>query len=59
MTDVEKILLSTIEEEMAETEHWHADMLTQHERNHPRGSGQARVYDKLAVARDLLKGSAA
>jgi hypothetical protein len=47
-------LVETIEETMQEIEYCHADMLTEHERNHPRGSGWARVYDKLARARDLL-----
>jgi hypothetical protein len=47
-------LVETIEETMQEIEYWHADMLTEHERNHPRGSGWARVYDKLQAARDLI-----
>jgi hypothetical protein len=53
------LILAVIEETMAEIEYDHADMLTEHERNHPRGSGWARVYDKLTAARDLLKGRAA
>ena len=48
-----------IDETMEEIEYHNADMLTEHERNHPRGSGWARVYDKLATARDLLKERAA
>ena len=52
-------ILAAIEETMAEIEYGHADMLTEHERTHPRGSGWARVYDKLSAARDLLKGRAA
>jgi hypothetical protein len=53
------LILAAIEETMAEIEYWHADMLTEHERNRPRGSGWARAYDKLSAARDLLKGRAA
>lgn len=53
------VLAKAIEETMAEIEYWHADLLTEHGRNHPRGSGWARVYDKLAAARALLKGRAA
>jgi hypothetical protein len=34
-------------------------MLTQHQRNHPCGSGWAQVYDKLAAARELLEARAA
>jgi hypothetical protein len=37
-------------ETMEEIEYWHADMLTPDERAHPRGSGWARVYDKLKAA---------
>ncbi len=51
-------ILAAIEETMAEIEYWHADMLKEHERNHPRGSGWARVYDRLSAARNLLKGRA-
>jgi hypothetical protein len=36
-----------IREAMAEIRYQHKDMLTAHERNHPRGSGWARVYDRL------------
>jgi hypothetical protein len=53
------LILAAIEETITEIEYWHADMLTEHEREHPRGSGWARVYDKLAAARDILKGRAA
>ena len=36
-----------IQETMKEIEYCHSDMLTKEERKHPRGSGWARVYDKL------------
>ena len=57
MTEDDKTILTAIEDTMAEIEYWHADMLAEH--NRPRGSGWARVYDKLAAARDLLRGGAA
>jgi hypothetical protein len=53
------VLGKAIDEAMAEIEYHDGDMLTEHERNHPRGSGWARVYDRLASARDLLKGRSA
>jgi hypothetical protein len=52
-------LVATIDETMEEIAHSHCDMLAEQERNHPRGSGWARVYDKLQSARGLLKGRAA
>jgi hypothetical protein len=45
---------SVLRAHFQEIEYWHADMLTEHKRNHPRGSGWARVYDKLQAARDLI-----
>jgi hypothetical protein len=59
MTKDDTTILKAIEEAMREIEYSEGDMLTEHERNHPRGSGWARVYDKLAAARDLLRGRAA
>ena len=52
-------ILAAIVEAMELIEYHDGDMRTEHERNHPRGSGWARVYDKLAAARDLLKARAA
>jgi len=48
-TDERRIALlrDACQEAMREIEYQHSDMLTQYERNHPRGSGWARVYDKL------------
>jgi hypothetical protein len=43
-------LLAALQEAVAEIEHWHADMLSAEERNHPRGNGWARVYDKANAA---------
>jgi len=49
-----------IEEAIEEITYWHEDMLSEEERMHPRGSGWARVYDKLKASvqpdagRDLL-----
>jgi len=43
-------LVAACQEAMREIEYQHSDMLTQDERNHPRGSGWARVYDKLKDA---------
>ena len=40
-------LVAACQEAMREIEYQHSDMLTQDERNHPRGSGWARVYDRL------------
>ena len=37
-------------EALEEIIYWHADMLTEEERNHPRGSGWARVHDNLTGA---------
>jgi hypothetical protein len=53
------VIRKAINEALAEIEYHHAYMLAEEERNHPRGSGWARVYDKLVSARDLLKGRAA
>ena len=44
------LLKDACQEAIREIEYQHGDMLTQHERNHPRGSGWARVYDKLREA---------
>jgi hypothetical protein len=43
-------LLAALREAREEIEYWHADMLTEEERHHPRGSGWARVYDKISAA---------
>ena len=43
-------LVEACQEAIREIEYQHSDMLTQDERNHPRGSGWARVYDKLKEA---------
>jgi len=58
MTEDDKTLLEEIAKAMAEIEYIERDKLTEHERNQPRGSAWARVYDKLAAARDFLKGRA-
>jgi len=39
-----------IEEAIEEITYWHEDMLSEEERMHPRGSGWARVYDKLKAS---------
>lgn len=39
-------------EAMQEIEYWHGDMLSEEARAHPRGSGWARVYDKLKAIVD-------
>lgn len=46
----EAMYKGVILEAIKEIEYWHADMLTEEERNHPRGNGWARVYDNLKVA---------
>jgi hypothetical protein len=48
-------LLAALQEAVAEIEYWHADLLLEEERRHPRGSGWARVYDmaKAAIAMTL------
>jgi len=51
-------LLAALKEAIAEIEYAHADMLTAEEREHPRGSGWARVYDKAKAAIAQAKGSA-
>ncbi len=56
MTEIETRMPDAIEEAMREIDYWHGDMLTGEERSHPRGSGWARVYDKLSAARDLADG---
>lgn len=43
-------LLDALQEAIELIVYWHGDMLTEHERNHPRGSGPARVYDKAIAA---------
>ncbi len=58
MTQDDKTLLEAIAGAMAEIEYCERDMLTEHARNDPRGSSWARVYDKMAAARDFLKGRA-
>jgi hypothetical protein len=55
MTEDDKTLLKAIAGAMAEIEYSEHDKLTEHERNQPRGSAWARVYDKLAAVRDFLK----
>jgi hypothetical protein len=49
-------LLEAAREAMKEIDYHHRDMLTGEERDHPRGSGWARVYDKLRAACDRVKG---
>ena len=39
-------VLEALQEALNEIEYHHGDMLAAAERNHPRGSGWARVYDK-------------
>ena len=53
------VMRRAIEEAMAEIECCHGDMLTEEARGEQAASDWARVYDKLAAARDLLKGGAA
>jgi hypothetical protein len=53
------VLLKAVVEAMELIESHHGDMLTEHRRSHPHGSGWGRVHDKLCRARDLLKGRAA
>jgi len=43
-------LVEACKEALDEIVYWHKDMLSEDERNHPRGSGWARVYDKLTEA---------
>ncbi len=43
-------MYEAIKEVLKEIEYCHGDMLTKEERNHPRGSGWARVYYKLTAA---------
>jgi hypothetical protein len=50
-------LLAAIGEALAEIEDCQ-DMLLEYERSHPVGNDWARIYDKLAAVRDLLKGRA-
>ena len=45
--EVDVKIAKVIRETMEEIKYWHSDLLTEEERNHPRGSGWARVYDKL------------
>lgn len=49
-TNSTHFLIDALTEAMAEIEHHHGDMLTPEARNHLRGSGWARVYDKLSTA---------
>ena len=51
-----KLIKERIEEALEEIIYWHGDMLTMEERNHPRGSGWARVYDGLKEALKSLRG---
>ena len=46
----EAMYKSVILETIKEIEYWHADMLTEKERNHPRSNGWSRVYDNLKMA---------
>lgn len=54
------VMRGAAEEAIEEIIYWHEDMLSEEERMHPRGSGWARVYDKLKASvqpdagRDLL-----
>ena len=50
-------MLAALQEAREEIEYWHADMLTEEERRHPRGSGWARVYDKVCAV--IAKATAA
>jgi hypothetical protein len=43
-------MLAALREAQEEIEYWHADMLTEEEANHPRGSGWRRVRDKITAA---------
>jgi hypothetical protein len=43
-------LLAALQEAVAEIEYWHADLLTEDERRHSRGSGWARVHEKAKAA---------
>ncbi|HJT77875.1 MAG TPA: hypothetical protein VJ739_11800 [Gemmataceae bacterium] len=43
-------MLAALREAQEEIEYWHADMLTEEEANHPRGSGWRRVRDRIAAA---------
>lgn len=52
-------LLEALEEALREIAYWHGDMLSEEERNHPRGSGWARVHDKGRAAIAKVKGEAA
>jgi|SRR5271157_2754050 len=54
MTKDDMTILQAIKAAMAEIENHHADMLTEEERNRPGDSGWARVYDKLAAAREVV-----
>ncbi len=40
-------LVEVAKETIEEIKYWHANMLSDKERNHPRGNGWARVFDKL------------
>jgi hypothetical protein len=48
-------LLAALEEAIAEIEYCHADMLSEEERLHSRGSGWARVYDNATAAIAIAK----
>jgi hypothetical protein len=54
----DKTLLAAIALAMAEIEYGEGHMLTECERNNPRGTAWVRVYDRLAAARDFLKARA-
>jgi hypothetical protein len=43
-------MLAALKEAREEITYWHADMLTPEERSHPRGSGWARVADRIDAA---------
>ncbi|HTU90416.1 MAG TPA: hypothetical protein VMF69_10105 [Gemmataceae bacterium] len=52
-------LRAALQETRAEIEHWHSDMLTPEERQHPRGNGWACVYDRLSALLAKMTGAAA
>ena len=56
LEDQRDALLAACEESASEIEYAHADMLTEDERSHPRGSGWARVYDRLQAAIHAAEG---
>jgi hypothetical protein len=43
-------LLAALQEAVAEIEYWHADMLSDEERRHSRGSGWAQIHESATAA---------